>query len=80
MNILYPPQWEKCASEKRKQCRCRGIRKVHLKICHRILPSPRILENDLPETAKSRNMIYMGLADSGLSYSGIGQAPISHLL
>jgi hypothetical protein len=46
----------------------------YLKICHCILPSPGILEDDLPRTAKSRKMTYRGLANSGLS-----QAPVRYL-
>ncbi len=38
----------------------------YLKICHCILSSPRIREDDLPRRAKSRKMTYRGLANSGL--------------
>ena len=52
---------------------------VKIKISHRILPSPAIPEDDLPGTAKSREMTYRGLANSGLRQAGIGQIPLSHL-
>jgi hypothetical protein len=44
-----------------------------------MLSSPAIPEDDLPGTAKSREMTYRGLADSGLRQAGIGQIPLSHL-
>ncbi len=40
---------------------------------------PRISEDDLPGTAKSRKMTYWGLAHFGLRQAGISQAPVSHL-
>jgi hypothetical protein len=45
-----------------------------------LLPSPTVLEDDLPRTTKSGKMTYRGLADSGLQQAGIGKAPVSHLL